>query len=89
MTRRKEEKRRGEMIAAGETSDFPVGNDLQSASHIVFCSLESEQLHLHDSTETIHKMKKEEGRERTRERERSKYIKSSERLSFRLFSLSF
>lgn len=61
MIKGKERKRREETITAGETSDFPVGNDLQSASHIVvFCSLESEQLHLHDSTETIHKMKKKE-----------------------------
>lgn len=67
--KRKEKKIREETIAAGETSDFPVGNDLQSVSHIVvFCSLESEQLHLHDSTETIHKMKKEEEGKRTREK---------------------
>lgn len=69
MTKRgKKEKK--ETIAAGETSDFPAENDLQSASHIVvFCSLKSEQLHLHDSTETIHKMKKEK-KEKRRERER-------------------
>jgi len=35
----KGKKRKEKMIAAGEISDFPVRNDLQSASHIIVLSL--------------------------------------------------